>query len=294
MILKNRDTDKRQIEELKKLISYDIAPKQKFLIQRALNAVKAGASGEDDAAYFINFYYGNSKNWVIIHDLRIVHEGNTAQIDHLLINRLYDFYILESKSYKNGIKITENGEFEALYKNKYYGIPSPVEQNKRHIHLLDKFLRQNDILPKRIGITIKPKYFNYILISPRSIIKRPNSKKFDTKNIIKADTIQTEIKKNADNIPISEIGSIVKLSAFSTIETMAKKIVSNHKPITINWRAKFGVKYQTHNDAQKNNTAKSFCAKCKADVSEKVAKFCWDNKTKFKGRVYCFSCQKTY
>jgi len=293
MILKNRDTDKRQIEELKKLLSYDIAPKQKFLIQRALNAVKAGASGEDDAAYFINFYYGNSNKWVIIHDLRIVHEGNTAQIDHLLINRLYDFYILESKSYKNGIKITENGEFEALYKNKYYGIPSPVEQNKRHIHLLNNFLRQNNILPKRIGITIKPKYFNYILISPRSIIKRPNSKKFDTKNIIKADTIQTEIKKNADNIPISEIGSIAKLSAFSTIETMAKKIVSEHKPTTVNWRARFGVKYQTHNGAPKNNTAKLFCAKCKANVSETVAKFCWDNKARFKGRVYCFNCQKT-
>ena len=303
MIIKDRDSNKNEIEKLKKLLSYNITAEQKFSIQRELNAIQTGAFGEDNAAYFINFYYGNSKNWAVIHDLRIEHEGNVAQIDHLLINRLFDFYILESKSYKNGIKITDNGEFQTLYKNKYFGILSPVEQNKRHIYLLDKFLRQNKILPKRMGITIKPKYLNYILISPNAIIKRPDKKKFVTQTIIKADTLKSEIEKNAENAPISELSSITKLCAFSTIESMAKKIVSNHKPTNINWLAKFRIKQQTPNEVEftKNKLSKSsgsnskyFCAKCKVGISEKVAKFCWNNKTKFKGKAYCFNCQKSY
>jgi hypothetical protein len=303
MILKDRDSNNGQIRELKKLLSYNITSKQKFSIQRELNAIQTGASGEEDAAYYINFYYGNSKNWVIIHDLRIEHEGSVAQIDHLLINRLFDFYIIESKSYKNVIRITNNGEFEALYNNKYFGIASPIEQNKRHIYLLDKFLKKNNILPKRIGITLKPNYMNYILISPNSIIKRPNSKKFDTKKIIKADTLKSEIEKNAENPPISEIGSMVKICTFSTIESIAKKIVSKHKPIIINWNAKYRIKQQRSNEVgvTKNQLSKSssinpkfYCTKCKVDISEKVARFCWNNKIRFQGRVYCFNCQKSY
>lgn len=301
MIFKTRDPNHQQIGELKKLLSCKISPKQKFLIERELKAITKGSSGEDDAAYFINFYFGSSKNWAIIHDIRIEHEGNVAQIDHLLINRLFDFYILESKSYKNGIKITDNGEFEVLYENKYYGIPSPVEQNKRHIHLLDNFLKHNSLLPKRLGITIKSKYLNYVLISPNSVIKRPNSKKFNSRNIIKADSLKTEIEKNANNVPISEIGSIIKLCKFATIETMAKKIVSYHKPININWRAKFGINKLTSNETKEvtskklsGTNSKYFCAKCKIGISEKAAKFCWNNKEKFGGKPYCFNCQKSY
>ncbi|NTV47823.1 MAG: NERD domain-containing protein, partial [Chlorobiales bacterium] len=41
----------------------------------------------------------NSKNWAVIHDLRLEHENQVAQIDHLMINRSFDFYVLESKNY---------------------------------------------------------------------------------------------------------------------------------------------------------------------------------------------------
>ena len=115
MIFKRRNSKIEEIEELKQLLSCDLTEKQRFSVERELNAINKGASGEDDSAYYLNFYYGKSKNWAIIHDLRIELEGIVAQIDHILINRIFDFYILESKSYKNGIKITENGEFEAYY-----------------------------------------------------------------------------------------------------------------------------------------------------------------------------------
>ena len=43
--------------------------------------------------------------------IRIDHRGRVAQIDHLLINRFLDIFVLESKNYYYGVKISEGGEF---------------------------------------------------------------------------------------------------------------------------------------------------------------------------------------
>jgi hypothetical protein len=42
-------------------------------------------------------------------DLRIEHRGRVAQIDHLLINRWLDIFVLEPKNYDYGVKIREEG-----------------------------------------------------------------------------------------------------------------------------------------------------------------------------------------
>lgn len=296
MLFKHRDSKTVELKELQQLLSTNLTEKQKFAIEREFNTIGKGEEGESDSAYYINFYYGNSKNWAVIHDLRIEFEGLVAQIDHILINKLFDFYILESKNYKNGIKITDNGEFEAFYNKKSFGIPSPLEQNERHIFALDKFLHVHKLLPKRMGVTIKPTYFNYILISPKSTIKRPAANKFDSTNVIKADTLKTVIDKNTERI--SALSGIAKASSFSTIEDLAKKLVSLHKPIKMNWAKRFGIDKQAGSERENSTTpgdkknTNYFCAKCKKNISEKVAKFCWHNKERFNGRAYCFDCQK--
>src|SRR3546814_954592 len=65
----------------------------------------AGQTGERDSAYLIDFDYASSPNWAVIHDLRLEHGSRTAQIDHLLINRWMDVYVLETKHFHAGIKI---------------------------------------------------------------------------------------------------------------------------------------------------------------------------------------------
>jgi hypothetical protein len=169
-----------------------------------------------------------------------------AQIDHLLINRLFDIYVLESKNFSYEIEITPKGEFQAYDGKQHFGIPSPIEQNKRHIHLLKHFLRDNKILPKVLGmISIRPKFKNIILLSTTSIITRPPEKKFNTSMVIKADTLRTKIDKELDKIkPVDDITSISKLTSSSTIKKVAKKIASFHKPIKIDFRAKFGLSQQ--------------------------------------------------
>ena len=68
---------------------------------------------------------------MIIHDFRIECDGRTAQIDHLIINRFLDIWVCESKHFSEGITINEHGECSAFYDSKPYGVPSPIEQNKK-------------------------------------------------------------------------------------------------------------------------------------------------------------------
>lgn len=320
MIIKTRDSKDQDIAELQALLDENITSTQRFLIERELKSIKAGAHGEDDAAYFIDFYYSHSKNWAVIHDLRIEHNGQVAQIDHLLINRMFEFFVLESKSYAYGVRITEVGEFEALYQNKYFGMPSPVEQNKRHITVLEKLIKDNDILPKRLGIRIQPTFRSFILVSPKSVITRPDNKKFDTSSVIKADTLKTVIDKELDAIKPTDLAQLAKVVSGSTIQEIAEVLASYHSPAQVNFKAKFGIK-ETNSETEnlavdeiitelepkvedafmaansssqpQNSWSKSkfFCAKCKTSITEKVAKFCFNNKKKFGGKAYCFDCQ---
>jgi len=322
MNIKDRDSKEQDIAELQDLLDEKLSSKQRFLIERELKSIKSGLRGEDDAAYFINFYHSNSKNWAVIHDLRIEHEGQVAQIDHLLINRMFEVYVLESKSYAYGINITEAGEFEAQYKTQSYGIESPIEQNKRHIAVLKKLFKDKAILPKRLGIKIQPTFKSFILVYPKSIIKRPNKKEFDTSCVIKADTLRTAIDREVDKFNPTDLALIAKISSSKTVQEVGAKLASYHTPIQIDFKAKFGIKSAPSeevtsitlnakekwsrpdlaSDKKSGNIeppvkktwskSKFFCSQCKTSITEKAAKFCFNNKTKFGGKAYCFDCQK--
>ena len=277
MIFKNKDSNQKLVNNLKLLLEFDIVPEKNYFISKDLKSLIVGSKGEKDAAYFINFYYEHSTNWAVIHDLRIDHKGKVAQIDHILINRLFDFYILESKSFSEKLQINNKGEYSAIYNDKKIGIESPVEQNERHIHLFYSFLKDNSILPKRLGIEIKPRFFNYILISPKTTIKRPLRSKLNTDNVIKADTLRSVIEKNAANAPIHEVGRVVTLSSFKTITKMARKIKSYHKPYTIDIEKKYGITNKRIVEAVKKNTSNINQSKSNTKKYSPPCPFCNSN-----------------
>jgi hypothetical protein len=237
------DSKREEIRELEILLKGKLSSYQRFLIEREQKAIRGGVSGERDSAYYIDFYFGDSRNWAVIHDLRLEHKGKVAQIDHLLINRFFDIYVLESKNYSHGLKITPEGEFQAYYGKGWIGIPSPIEQSKRHIHLLNLFLKQHDILPKRVGITIRPRFKNLILVSPKSVIRRPLKKKFDTGSVIKADTLRTKIDRevNKGMNPLADLATLSKICSSSTLIKTARTLAGFHQPKKIDFKARFSL-----------------------------------------------------
>ncbi|MFC7420732.1 nuclease-related domain-containing protein [Iodobacter arcticus] len=145
------------------------------------------------------------KKWAVIHDFRIEHKGRVAQIDHLIINRFLEIFVIETKNFSADLQINEVGEFTAWYHKKPIGIASPLVQNEKHIAVL-KDLINSSPMPTRLGISLTPSFSNIVMLSNHQRITRP--KKIDSQNIIKAEQIKDWLTKtNVDNASIIHIFS---------------------------------------------------------------------------------------
>lgn len=306
MLIKEKDNSEKAIEILEKIVNLpDLHADTAAKVEKELKTLKAGERGESDSAYFIDFHYKENKNWAVIHDLRMEYGGNVAQIDHLLINRFLHFYVFESKSYASGVKITERGEFLFWHKNRYISIESPIEQNRRHVLVLEKLLKGEGLLPKRLGIEIPATFKPFVLVSPKSNVLRPIEKKFNTEMVIKSDELFRQIEADFDNLStVGIFGSLAKVILPETLLELAKRLVTYHKPVEIDYYAKFGIPPirddppivappPVINEKEPEKSASTyFCSKCKKTISPKVAIFCFQHKARFGGKAYCFDCQK--
>lgn len=248
MILKNADDKTAQIDELNRLLG--IAPIQiKPRVEAELRMLQAGFKGERESSFHINDKFKDKKNAFVIHDLRLEHNGQVAQIDHLIINRMFGAFVLETKHFHAGLKINENGEFEQWVPRmkSYVGMASPLEQNARHIDVLRKVFIDKVETPKRLGFQFQPTFYSRVLVNPTAKIIRP--KRFDTSEVIKADAFFSKYNKDYDKAGFFEsLSQVAKIVSSETVEEVCNQLIKMHKPITYDYAAKFGIKEEALTD----------------------------------------------
>jgi hypothetical protein len=236
MIVKNADDKGAALATLESLRIRADSKKQRF-IEDELRMMRAGIKGEQESAYHIDFDFRDSEITSVIHDLRLEWHGRVAQIDHLVIHRTHKFYVLETKSFAHGLKITEEGEFLRWndWKKTYEGMVSPIEQNRRHAEVL------RDVLI-RLGYP-NPEIESFVLISPTARIDR--SKLYPCPEVVKADQFTTAFKKrflDSMNSVGGMLGGLSKALFGDSAEAIAKNLVRLHKPIMVDYEAKFGMR----------------------------------------------------
>jgi len=227
---------------------------QKKMIEEDLRRIRAGAKGESEAAYLIDFDFKASRNTAVIHDLRLEINGRIAQIDHLLIHRTLNVYVLESKHFHAGLKITDGGEFLRWndWRKTFEGMPSPLAQNERHIAVLKDAFSSIE-MPTRLGIRLPPIFTSLVMVSAHTRIDRP--KTFDTAQIIKADALGKAVHAKMDNDGLLEtLGSVARMVSSETLEDIAQRIAALHRPAAFDYSAKYS-KNQHQPREQENKEA---------------------------------------
>lgn len=331
MLIKKADEKTNDLEILQGLLSRpDASTAAKKRIDQEIRNIQSGAKGEADAAYEIDFHYGPSKNWAVIHDLRIEYKGRVAQIDHLLVNRFLDIWVCESKRFSEGIAINEQGECAMFWNGRPQGIGSPFEQNAKHIAVFKALCDDGAVeLPKRLGFSIKPSFTGLVVVSKNARVSRPKAMGWWNDGIVKADSVKARIEKSIDSD--NNIFTAAKIIGSDTLEEFATRLAALHVPATYDWNAKFGlpkaipvpispvdalvpqyqtasvkspqskpepVEVETTGQAERapaladSKQSRLVCSSCGASVQYNVAKFCWFNKSRFGGKVFCFNCQK--
>ena len=308
MLIKSADDKSKRVALLQDLQNSTLLDAwQKQRVRESLTALAKGIRGERDAAHYLDNHYRDGANHAVIHDLRIEFDGEVAQIDHLLINRMMHFYLIETKNYNGNLSITDRGEFSVTYAGeKTIGIPSPIEQSRRHENVLNKLLDRLEI-STRAGTS---RVFHHIvMLDPKATISRPESKAFNTDMVIKADQFRTWHLNHVEKIGAGTVLlGMLNLRGSDALRDLAEKIVRQHRRADLlalpeAWRPK-AVPVSTPPSMASVQTPiqavpptininghplkrKLVCMTCNAKISFAEGKFCWGNEKRFGGGQYC-------
>lgn len=328
MILKSADDKSKRLQLLEDLQRSDrLDDFQRKWLRQQLPRERKGIQGEKDAAFFLDQHFKNGKNHVVLHDLRLVVDGDVAQIDHLIINRGFGMYLIETKNYKGNLIINEYGEFTVEYDSgDRYGIPSPLEQSKRHERILHRVLERLDIKSRTGG---QMDLFHVVMLHPQAQITRPPAKTFDTSNVIKADQFPSWHSQFAEKD--AGVGAVLKFAvnmrSLDTVKEWGEKLVRQHRPANqldlpdfmqpkkpapaVSRAAVPAAATGRAPRPQATEVApalssqpraagldakpveppapekKLICAQCGTKISFAEGKFCWGNNRRFGGLQYC-------
>jgi hypothetical protein len=305
MLIKRADDRTADLSALNSfLVGPGLSADTRQRIEQEIRSIRAGAVGERDAAYEIEFYFGKNANYATIHDLRLEHDGRVAQIDHLIINRVLQVWVCESKHFVDSVSINAQGEWTRGYHGREYGVPSPIEQNKKHVDVLDAVFRSGAVsLPKRI-FTMRPELLSLVLVSNNAVIKRPpkGSRVEGIDTVIKAERLKSGVFDTWDD---SIRTMAQRLVSTGTIDRIARDLVALHRPITFDWAAKFGIDPvadglpfvatlpgpSVARRGSPTDPSGKRCDRCGGSTTFAEVAFCRYNSRRFDGKAYCRSCQ---
>lgn len=162
--------------------------------------LRAGEEAEKQMAFYLQRAFRKRDDCFVINDLRVIYDGDVAQIDHLVVS-IYGLFIVESKSVHGTISINQHGEWQRTYNDQITGMPSPVLQAQEQGRIIKELLRENaeQLLGKILFGRIQ-KGFQYcpvcihIAISDNGIIERGT----DVPELFKADAVAGAITKKLD------------------------------------------------------------------------------------------------
>ncbi len=299
-VLKQADDKQPLLDALGSVLARpDLDARTRKKVEDEIWAVRTGAKGERDAAYEIEFHYGRRDSYVVIHDLRLEIDGRVAQIDHLILNRVLDVWVCETKAFSEGVKINEKGEWFRYGGRFAHGMASPVLQNRRHIEVLRDLFENGSVrLPRRL-VTLKPTLHPVVLISNDARVDRPKSRAARAsveglETVIKVEQLERTIDRSFDER--NPFRLLPKIVSVETISQLGRQLVALHRPAPIDVAGRFGLGPEavspSTQPAAAPASAAERCASCDKPVSPKVAAYSRDHADLFGGRVLCFDCQR--
>jgi hypothetical protein len=326
MLLKSVDDKSKRVALLEELQrSKFLDAYQKNWLREELIRFTKGLQGERESAHYLDHYFKDGENHVVLHDLRFLMDGDVTQIDHLIINRTGHIFLLETKNYACNLVINDHGEFTAEYGTAKFGVPSPIEQSRRHERVLAKLLERLDI----VGRTQKlPDFHHVVMLHPKAIISRPPANVLDTSDVIKADQFPTWHQSFVDKIGVGGIfKAALNMRSLDTVKEWGEKLIRQHRPADLLTLPDFMRPHEPAKAAQpptkpsqkvegselpiqpaanrhsspiaaakpieEHPVKNLICAQCGVKISYPEGKFCWNNAKRFGGLQYCRVHQST-
>jgi Nuclease-related domain len=205
----------------------------------------AGARAEAQMAFYLKRAFGDAKDVLVLHDLRLPSKdgSDAAQIDHLVLHT-GGMVIVESKSVTSEVSVNENHEFSRLWNGRWQGFKSPIQQSKLQADFLQKALAEKRVeLRDKALFGLLQKGFGMVpfdilvAISDTGIIHR----KADVPEVLKADQVVDRIREIMGRRCVSFARYAVKSKndndpwdsfTASEMKRIADYLVASHRPVS--------------------------------------------------------------
>jgi hypothetical protein len=200
-----------------------------------IRKIRTGIKGEQEAAYHISHEFKDSEHTYVAHSLRLVHDGETCQIDHLIFNRhTRRLVIVETKHLKAKVSFNEHGEWTATYDRGTFPIESPTRQAKRHETILKRWLRDT-------GRDVPKDFVCVALLGSKAIISRAAS--IDPVPVVKADMFGVWYQSVVQSSGlIYNAGRYLDRMSHEEAMAFMKAVVSANQPEDVDWGRRFGIR----------------------------------------------------
>lgn len=309
MIIKHADDRTGDIEALAALLERrDLTQAQRQAIQSDFWKHKAGAAGERSVAFEIDERLRDPKNYMVIHDLRVVHGEDTAQIDHLIVNRFCQVFVLETKSIKNGLRWNAQGEFETTVRFggsfQKVGIPSPLHQNARHCRVLKRLFHDKVVDITRISTAFLQPDVRGLVVVPNHVHVDRRVPLQGAELVMKAEAIWDKILKDGEVGFLRFLGGTVSAAS---LEAFARALAARHTPLERDLLRRYGLapvpQEAARGDAQArppeqgmarptaSQAAPTSCDSCGVGIPPRVVTYCQTHAARFAGKTLCRICQ---
>ena len=235
IFFKNYNELDKQILSLQKL--HDKYPNNEKILKE-LKFCEAGLRGENEIEYELK---NTDIGMYVLHDINLNYNGDTAQIDYIVITSAYTYFI-ECKNLIGNITVDNSGQFirEYTWNNKFQkeSIYSPLTQAEKHIDIFKKIWKsqhKNDFLVKILNPNLDDHYKPLVVITnKKNLLNLDSAPNRIKKYVIRADSLVSYIKKDIANQKKELLWS--KEEMYNN----AYKIMSNYnKDIKINYEEKY-------------------------------------------------------
>ena len=232
-------------------------------LEADIRAVSAGAAGEQKVLFEL---MNSHMPMAVLHDLRIEHEGLSAQIDFLVLTPQRSF-VLECKNLYGDIEVNERGEFIRKTGRGREGMYSPITQNKRHLDLIRSLRKEAKGL--LTGIAFEANYDDLyrgliVLANPKTVLDSRRAPKEIGGKIIRADQLIETIRSiNAER------GYGKDKQSWGTVMKNAEWFLAQHHPVSVDYASRY--RQQQHAAEQATGQA-PLCPKCGAPMVLRTAK----------------------
>lgn len=201
--------------------------------------VQAGEKQEQDVAFYLRRAFKDREDICVFNDIRIEHNDEVAQIDHLVLY-VYGFILIESKSITGEVRVNENEEWSRSYHGKWSGIKSPIKQVELQQRLLRELLfeRRHEILPKKLLGKLQQSFGgrcwdNICAVSSNAILDRNNMPKSVSSQLVKSEFLIDKINE-VMNLPSNKITDFLSINTrpdfkAKDMEKISQFLIDNHK-----------------------------------------------------------------